>query len=132
MGCGPTYGPPVEGDCDNWNGCGDTVGVSEAVAAAAQVGIVVQAGRLFTPRLFIYTGPAASFEIVGVTVANGANAHFGAPYAADVYAVGSFTPKAVNWPTFSNAPGLTITVLSIAAQEETFSGVLYGIAEHVK
>ena len=134
VGC-TTYPDPAvpSNDCPGgWNGCGDTVAIPPtAVAAGAQVTIQIQAAIVFTPRFFLYTGPAGDFTIDDVRVANGPSATFGGGYSADIYAPGSFTSKAVSWPTFFNAPPLLLVVTNVDAMQQNFEGVLQGVAAHV-
>lgn len=130
-----TYGaPPVivgPDGCDiGYNGCGDTIGVSVAVAATSTVDIAIPAAIEFTPRYFVYSGPAATFLITRIFVANGPNSNFGVGYSADVYALNSFTSKRVSWPTFYNSPPLSITVQNLSLGQQTFAGLLIGVASH--
>ena len=127
----PRLPPSDQNGCPGgWNGCGDTIGISESVAANAAETILVPAAIVFTPRFFFYTGPAATFDITSVKVANGSDAHFGAGMRADVFALASFTAKDVSWPTFYNSPPLLITVLNLTAAAAVFSGTLKGVAAH--
>lgn len=131
-----TYPDPrvPNGNCQpgGWNGCGDTVAIPAInVAANTQVTIQVQAAIVFTPRFFSYTGPAATFNIDNVRVANGPDSNFGGGYSADIYAPASFDSKAVSWPTFYNAPPLLLVVTNTTGAAANFSGVLRGVAAHV-
>lgn len=127
----PELPPSDQNGCPGgWNGCGDTIGVSEVVAASATVDLQIEAAIEFTPRFFLYTGADSNFTIDAVFVANGPNSHFGPGYAAEVYAIDNFVGRAVSWPTFYNSPPLTIRVTELTAMQSTFSGVLLGVAAH--
>lgn len=129
-GC-QTFPDPTVPGCPGYNGCGDTVGINATVGASATNFLVqVQAAIVFTPRYFLYTGAASTFEIVSIKVANGPDSTFGAPYAVDVYALASFTAKDVSWPVFYNAPPLEIRVNNLTAGAADFTGVLLGVAAH--
>lgn len=113
-----------------YNGCGDTVGVRQTVAAGATVDVQVQSGIVITPRYFIYTGTEGAFLINNVRVANGGSSHFGPGILADIYRFTNFVNRGVAWPTFFNSPPLLINVTSLAGQDEDFEGVIIGVAAH--
>lgn len=117
--------------CDiGYLGCGDTVGINQTILAGATVDVAVQAAIVFTPRIFAYLGPAATFEIADVKIANGGTSHFGPAFSVDYYAATSFTGRWVSWPTFYAEPRLLLTVTNTTGADADFLGVLFGSASH--
>lgn len=132
-----TYGsPPVvvgPDGCDiGFNGCGDTVSRIEVIAANATQDVIFQAPIEFTPRYALYTGPADTFLVNSIRVANGPDSHFGAGYEIDIYAIiDTFTFRRVSWPTFYNSPGLLVNITNTTAADAQFELVLIGESAHV-
>ena len=123
--------PQNAAGCDiGYLGCGDTVGIDQTILAGATVDVQVQAAIVFTPRLFAYLGPAATFAIADVKVANGGTSHFGPAFSVDYYATTSFTGRWVSWPTFYAEPRLLLSVTNLTGADADFSGVLFGSASH--
>ena len=92
--------------------------------------VQVQAAIVFTPRIFAYLGPAATFAISDVRVANGGTSHFGPGFSVDYYAPTSFTGRWVSWPTFYAEPRLLLTIRNLTGADAQFQGVLFGSASH--
>lgn len=99
-----------------------------SVAANAVASIPLTPQQSFTPKKFIYTGPAASFAIVDVLIGQMSMYANTNEQMADQWGVSAFNSPKINWKTLQVNQPATISVHNLTGGALNFSATVEGDA----